>query len=103
VTSAIKLCIRETPHPLPLLKVPDERGVFFSEKMMRTKRPTLRGTKWLGTIPVEAACSVCPEVKFKASFGTHRPNLPECTKSLQQQFEAHLKQAHEEDAGKTAP
>jgi hypothetical protein len=61
---------------------------------MGTKKPTLRGTKWLGTIPVEAVCTACPDVKFKASTGSHRPDPGEYTKSLQQQFEAHLKQVH---------
>jgi hypothetical protein len=33
-------------------------------------------------------------VKFKASTGSHRPNREEYAKSLQQQFDAHLKEAH---------
>jgi hypothetical protein len=70
---------------------------------MSPKKPTLRGTKWLGTIPVEAECTACAGFKFKAIAGSHRPNQGEYAKSLQQQFEAHLKQAHGEDADKTAP
>jgi hypothetical protein len=71
---------------------------------MGTKKPTLRGTKWLGTIPVEAVCTACPDVKFKASTGSHRPNHDEFAKSLQQQFDAHLKQAHAaQDASQTVP
>lgn len=71
---------------------------------MATKKPTLRGTKWLGTIPIEAECSACPNVKFKATFGSHRPSHEESTKSLQQQFDAHLKQAHaEHNAGQVVP
>jgi hypothetical protein len=67
---------------------------------MGTKKPTLRGTKWLGTIPIEAECTACPSAKFKASGGSHRPNQQEYAKSLQQQFEGHLKQAHpEHDVG----
>jgi hypothetical protein len=69
---------------------------------MPTKKPSLRGTKWLGSIPVEAECTVCAGVKFKASTGSHRPNQEEYAKSLHEQFEAHLKQAHREDVGKTA-
>ncbi len=61
---------------------------------MSTRKPTLRGTKWLGTIPVEAVCTACPNAKFKASTGSHRPDREEFAKSLQQQFDAHLKQAH---------
>jgi hypothetical protein len=63
---------------------------------MPTKKPFLRGTKWLGTIPVEAECTACAGLKFKASTGSHRPNQQEYARSLQQQFEAHLKQAHTE-------
>jgi hypothetical protein len=63
---------------------------------MPTKKPFLRGTKWLGTIPVEAECTACAGLKFKASTGGHRPNQQEYARSLQQQFEAHLKQAHTE-------
>jgi hypothetical protein len=71
---------------------------------MPTKKPSLRGTKWLGSIPVEAECTACAGVKFKASTGSHRPDRDEYAKSLQQQFDAHLKQVHaEQDVGKTAP
>ena len=63
---------------------------------MPTKKPFLRGTKWLGTIPVEAECTACAGLKFKASTGSHRPNRQEYARSLQQQFEAHLKLAHTE-------
>jgi hypothetical protein len=71
---------------------------------MGTKKPTLRGTKWLGTIPVEAVCTACPDVRFKASSESHRPTHDEFARSLQQQFEAHLKQAHAaQDANKTVP
>ena len=62
------------------------------------KKPTLRGTKWLGTIPVEAECTACAGVKFKATFASHRPSPEESTKSLQQQFDFHLKQAHGADS-----
>ena len=61
---------------------------------MRTKRPALRGTKWLGTIPVEAECTACAGVKFKAVFESHRPSQDEAMRSLQQQFDEHFQQAH---------
>ena len=32
------------------------------------KKPTIRVTKWLGDIPVEANCSACPGVVFRAKF-----------------------------------
>ncbi len=64
---------------------------------MPMKKPSLRGTKWLGSIPAEAECTACSGVKFKASTGSHRPNKEEYAKSLQRQFDAHLKQAHPEN------
>jgi len=70
---------------------------------MGNKKPSLRGTKWLGTIPVEAECTACAGVKFKAIIGSHRPNHDEFAKSLQEQFEVHLKQAHGADIGRTTP
>lgn len=58
------------------------------------KKPTIRVTKWLGDIPVEAICSVCPAVNFRAQGSSHRPDREEYRKSLQQQFDAHLKTEH---------
>jgi hypothetical protein len=67
---------------------------------MPTKKPTLRATKWLGTIPVEAECTACEGVKFKASSASHRPDREEYANSLQRQFEAHVRQFHtSSDAG----
>jgi hypothetical protein len=47
------------------------------------KKPTIRATKWLGDIPVEAGCSVCPGVVFRAKGSGHRPNREEFEKSIQ--------------------
>jgi len=58
------------------------------------KKPTIRVTKWLGDIPVEARCSVCPEVSFKAKSVGHRPDRVEYQHSLQEQFGVHCKAAH---------
>jgi hypothetical protein len=58
------------------------------------KNPTLRVTKWLGDIPVEAKCTQCSAVSFKALGSSHRPNLEEYQKSLQTQFDVHCKQVH---------
>ena len=58
------------------------------------KKPVLRVTKWLSDIPVEACCSVC-SVSFRAQGTSHRPNREEYQRSLQAQFEAHCKAAHE--------
>jgi hypothetical protein len=60
------------------------------------KKPTLRVTKWLADIPVEANCTQCPTVSFKAQGTSHRPNREECQRSLQAQFDAHCKTVHSE-------
>lgn len=65
-----------------------------------TKQPIVRATKWLGDIPVEATCSACPGVIFRAKGSSHRPNREEFQKSLQAQFEEHSKLAHPPEAGK---
>ena len=58
------------------------------------KKPFIRVTKWLADIPVEATCTACPAVSFKAQATTHRPNREEYQKSLQSQFDAHREAAH---------
>jgi hypothetical protein len=58
------------------------------------KKPFLRVTKWLGTIPVEAECTSCADAKFQARSSSHRPNLEEYQKALQSQFDQHMKAAH---------
>jgi hypothetical protein len=60
------------------------------------KKPTLRVTKWLRDIPVEASCTACTAA-FKAMSSSHRPNREEYQRSLQAQFDAHLKTAHSEE------
>jgi hypothetical protein len=58
------------------------------------KKPIIRVSKWLGDIPVEGYCSVCPGVTFRAQGSTHRPNREEYQKSLQGQFDEHCRTAH---------
>jgi len=58
------------------------------------KKPALRVTKWLGDIPVEAHCTNCPNVSFKAQGSSHRPNREEYQRSLQAQFAAHCETVH---------
>ena len=60
------------------------------------KKPTLRVTKRLRDIPVEAHCTQCPAASFRAQGTSHRPSREECRKSLQTQFDAHCKVAHSE-------
>ena len=58
------------------------------------KKPTIRVTKWLADIPVEATCTACPSVAFRAQSSTHRPNREEYTRSLLSQFDAHCRSVH---------
>jgi hypothetical protein len=60
------------------------------------KKPVIRVTKWLGDIPVEAICSACAGTGFKAKGSSHRPNREEYQKSLQAQFDEHVKLMHRE-------
>jgi hypothetical protein len=60
------------------------------------KRPVLRVTKWLREIPVEATCTACAGVLFRAISSSHRPNRDEYANSLQAQFDEHLKITHSE-------
>jgi hypothetical protein len=61
------------------------------------KKPTIRVTKWLGDIPVEAQCTFCPAVSFKAKGTSHRPSREEYQRSLQAQFDEHCKGTHFEE------
>jgi hypothetical protein len=58
------------------------------------KKPTIRVMKWLADIPVEACCSACPAIVFKAKGSGHRPNREEFQKSIQAQFDAHCQAVH---------
>jgi hypothetical protein len=60
------------------------------------KKPTLRVIKWLRDIPVEAHCTQCPTVSFKAQGASHRPNREEYQKSLHAQFDGHCRAVHSE-------
>ncbi len=58
------------------------------------KKLTIRITKWLGDIPIEACCSSCPAFTIKAKGTGHRPNREEFQKSIQAQFDEHCKAVH---------
>jgi hypothetical protein len=60
------------------------------------KKPFLRVTKWLADIPVEATCTFCSGVAFRAQSASHRPVREEYQKSLQQQFDEHCRLVHPE-------
>jgi len=61
---------------------------------------TIRVTKWLSDIPVEAQCTACPTVTFRAKGTGHRPNCEEYARSLQTQFDEHCKMVHSTAGGK---
>lgn len=58
------------------------------------KKPAIRVTKWLSEIPIEATCTLCPGVSFRAQSSGHRPNREEYQRSLQVQFDAHCRAEH---------
>jgi hypothetical protein len=64
------------------------------------RKPTIRVTKWLSDIPVEATCTACSSIVFKAIGSSHRPNREEYQKSLQEQFDGHCKAIHFRDSAK---
>jgi hypothetical protein len=61
------------------------------------KKPTLRVTKWLADIPVEASCTACAGTSFRAKGSSHRPNGEEYRRSLQAQFDEHCKLVHSQE------
>ena len=60
------------------------------------KKPTLRVTKWLRDIPVEACCSLCPGTTFHAASPHHGPQKAEYIESLQRAFDRHIADCHSE-------
>jgi len=58
------------------------------------KKPSLRVTQWLGDIPVEGSCALCPDVKLRAASSHHRPNKAEYQEQLQRAFDRHVKDIH---------
>src|SRR5215470_9213640 len=68
-------------------------GARKSERGM-DKKPMVRVTKWLSDIPIEAQCTACPTVSFRAKVTNHRPNREEYKQSLQAQFDEHCRFVH---------
>jgi hypothetical protein len=81
---------------------------------VRTKKPTLRITRWLRSrrqpIPFEAECTACSDAQFKIkwdkrsesrSFGRfppfHAPDGDHFKATLERQFEEHMKLVHRKD------
>ena len=71
--------------------------ILLVRRLGIVKKPILRVTKWLRDIPVEAQCTHCPDVSFKANASSHRPNRQEYQNSLQAQFDAHYEAMHSEE------
>jgi hypothetical protein len=57
-------------------------------------KSALRVTKWLGDIPVEACCTLCPSTLFRAASTHHRPQKAEYQEQLQRAFDRHVRDAH---------
>ncbi len=62
------------------------------------KNPTLRVTKWLADIPVEACCSNCPDKSFTAVSNQHRPERLDFQQQLMSAFERHVVLVHKSPA-----
>jgi hypothetical protein len=60
-------------------------------------KPTIRVSKWLSDITVEATCTACSSVSFRAQGSSHRPNREEYQKSIQAQFDEHCKTVHSQE------
>jgi hypothetical protein len=73
---------------------------------VRTKKPTLRITRWLRKvetsgprIPLEAECTTCADAQFKIKHDKrseyccflHQPDYDSYERTLQREFEEHLK------------
>jgi hypothetical protein len=58
------------------------------------RKPTVRVTKWLADIPVEACCSLCPDEIFRATSAGHRPEKINYQKQLQDAFDRHVADVH---------
>jgi hypothetical protein len=57
----------------------------------------------MGEIPAEGECTACAGVTFQIRPITDRPTLEEYGKTLQREFERHLKYVHARDANLATP
>jgi len=78
--------------------IKNEKGAKAAKSVQESeapmKKPIIRITKWLADIPIEATCTACPSVSFRAKGSSHRPNREEYQSSLQVQFDTHCKAEH---------
>lgn len=58
------------------------------------KKPAMRVTKWLGDIPIEGCCTLCPDSHFRAASTHHRPLKAEYSDQLQRAFDRHIADCH---------
>jgi hypothetical protein len=79
---------------MPQGRQPCSSSIRLIQRDSVVKKPTIRVTKWLADIPVEAQCTACPDVVFRAKGASHRPNREEYARSLQTQFDAHNQAVH---------
>jgi len=61
---------------------------------MAVKKPALLVTKWLGDIPIEGRCSLCPDSLFSVASTYHRPQKSEYSERLQLAFDRHVADCH---------
>ena len=80
LTAELKRGLSFIHHEKQADKKPSQRG----QAAMR--RPTIRVTKWLTDIPIEATCSACAGVTFRAKGSGHHPNREEYQRSLPQRL-----------------
>jgi hypothetical protein len=62
-----------------------------TEGQSSMRKPTIRVTKWLADIPVEAGGGACPDLVFRVTGSGHRRNRDEYQRSLQEQFDGHCR------------
>src|SRR5260370_40954884 len=54
------------------------------------KKSALRVTKWLGDVPIETRCSLCPETVCHAASPHHGPQKADYIESYQRAFGARV-------------
>jgi hypothetical protein len=88
-------------YKFPSWPVPPEIGHCFGI-LEAMKKPALRVIKWLGDIPIEGRCALCPETLFRAASSHHRPQKAEYIESLQREFDRHVADCHREEIPATS-
>jgi len=56
--------------------------------------PSLKVTKWLGDIPIEGACTSCPDARFRPSWAYHTPQKDVNERKMKLAFDRHFEEVH---------